>query len=66
MNLRATVWPRLMLAISVGLMVALAGWCASGTFLSHAYSWPLYVFVALIAAHAGQAARHITRGEAKP
>lgn len=35
---------------AVALQAALAGTCVSGTFLSQAYSWPVYVIVGLIAA----------------
>jgi hypothetical protein len=33
--------------MSLGLMAGVAGFCASGTFLSQAFSWPIYIFVGL-------------------
>lgn len=42
--------PPFLQATAVGLQAALAGVCASGTFLSQAHTWPLYIIVALIAA----------------
>lgn len=42
-------------ATGIGLQSALAGTCASGTFLSQAQTWPVYVIVAMIAALAVQA-----------
>ena len=51
-------------ATAVGLQAALAGTCASGTFLSQGYNWPIYIIIALIAALANQveepAAQHTT------
>lgn len=47
--------PAFLRATATGLQAALAGTCASGTFLSQAYTWPVYVIVALIAALANQA-----------
>ena len=47
--------PPLLRAIAVGLQAALAGTCASGTFLSQAYTWPVYIIVALIGALSNQA-----------
>lgn len=41
-------------ATAIGLQASLAGTCASGTFLSQAYTWPVYILVALIAALAMQ------------
>ncbi len=47
--------PPILRATATGLQAALAATCASGTFLSQAYTWPVYVTVALIAALANQA-----------
>jgi putative inorganic carbon (hco3(-)) transporter len=47
--------PPFLLSTAVGLQAALAGICASGTFLSQAYTWPVYIITALIAALANQA-----------
>lgn len=47
--------PPNMRATALGLQAALAGTCASGTFLSQAYTWPVYIIVALIAALANHA-----------
>jgi probable O-glycosylation ligase (exosortase A-associated) len=33
--------------IALGLMGGVAGFCASGTFLSQAFGWPMYIFVGL-------------------
>ena len=37
-------------AMALALFVALVGFCASGTFLNQAFTWPIYVLVGLIAA----------------
>lgn len=50
--------PPFLQATSVGLQAALAGTCAAGTFLSQAYTWPLYVILALIAALANLSKRY--------
>lgn len=42
--------PANMLAMALGLQAALIGYCVSGSFLSQAFNWPLYIYVALIAA----------------
>ena len=42
--------PATLRATCIGLHGALAGTCAAGTFLSQAYTWPVYVTVGLIAA----------------
>lgn len=47
--------PPFLQATAAGLQAALAGVCASGTFLSQAYTWPVYIIVALIAALANLA-----------
>jgi putative inorganic carbon (hco3(-)) transporter len=47
--------PPILRATATGLQAALAATCASGTFLSQAYTWPVYVIVAMIAALANQA-----------
>jgi putative inorganic carbon (hco3(-)) transporter len=33
--------------VALGLMGGVGGFCASGTFLSQAFTWPIYVFVGL-------------------
>lgn len=52
--------PPFLQATAVGLQAALAGVCASGTFLSQAYTWPVYIIVALIAALANLARAYPT------
>lgn len=42
--------PPVLHATAAGLQAALAGTCASGTFLSQAYTWPVYIILALMAA----------------
>ena len=46
--------PPFLQATAAGLQAGLAGTCASGTFLSQAYTWPVYIIIALIAALANQ------------
>lgn len=50
--------PPFLRGTAVGLQAALAGTCASGTFLSQAYTMPIYIIVALIAALHGQASAY--------
>lgn len=47
--------PPFLCATALGLQASLAATCASGTFLSQAYTWPIYINVALIAALANLA-----------
>lgn len=62
-NAQTTGWlkqaraPPFLQATAIGLQAALAGTCASGTFLSQAYTMPIYIIVALIAALHLQASR---------
>ncbi len=49
-RLAAAHGPNSLRSTCLGLQAALAGTCASGTFLSQAHTWPVYVIVALIAA----------------
>lgn len=48
--LRQSRAPPVLISTAVGLQAALAGTCAAGTFLSQAYTWPIYIIVALTAA----------------
>jgi len=48
--LKATSAPATIQATGIALHAALAGTCVSGTFLSQAHTWPVYVIVGLIAA----------------
>lgn len=60
-NARSLEWlggahaPISLRAAGMGLEAALAGTCASGTFLSQAHTWPVYLIVAMIAALSLQA-----------
>ena len=46
----STQAPASLVSVGIGLQAALAGTCVSGTFLSQAHTWPVYVLVGLIAA----------------
>ena len=48
--LQSTNAPASLRATGIALHAALAGTCVSGTFLSQAHTWPVYVIVGLIAA----------------
>ncbi|MGI9424903.1 MAG: O-antigen ligase family protein [Hyphomicrobiaceae bacterium] len=48
--LQSTNAPASLRATGIALQSALAGTCVSGTFLSQAHTWPVYVIVGLIAA----------------
>jgi len=37
-------------AMALALQAALLGFCVSGSFLSQAFTWPLYIYLALISA----------------
>lgn len=59
--------PVFLRATGSGLQAALAGTCASGTFLSQGHTWPVYVIVAMIGALSNQAHRIAAqRGAVKP
>lgn len=42
--------PEIVRAVAFALVAALAGFCVAGSFLSQAFSWPIYILLALAAA----------------
>jgi O-antigen ligase len=42
--------PPVLQSTARALLAGLAGFCVSGSFLSHAYTWPLYVLAGLVSA----------------
>jgi O-antigen ligase len=48
--LSASAPPAVMPAFAMGTISATAGFCVAGSFLTHGFSWPLYMIIALTAA----------------
>jgi putative inorganic carbon (hco3(-)) transporter len=49
-RLDAAKAPAILRATAIALVAALAGFCAAGTFLTQAFTWPLYVLIGMSAA----------------
>ena len=57
--------PPVLTATALSLVSGLAGFCAAGTFLTQAFTWPLYVLIGLTAAMS-QTTRHLVPKLATP
>jgi hypothetical protein len=42
--------PPVVCAMALGVLAGFAGFCAAGTFLTHGFTWPIYILVALTVA----------------